>query len=339
MHFRDPLVQQGLDRAHASVGVEATLHRGGVQIVVQRQKTHALMMTHVGAHQNTSLALAGWLPTKVNCLIEAIVVQQPFIAQTTQVLHCLSWHDVDGQQGCIGRYDQLSFFSAALEAQVRHAKGLVLIGSVDVQVTKGRFRDAPGHTMLVSIGDLDLDRLAGGLIQQRIAHRALEQQRHQVLEHGTGPAHQHRLPADLAIWPAHREPVLGRYIPTCDGDKAPQSSFARQQVIIRVIKAIFGQTVANGKELASGIIEKTHINRFGKRTQVAHQVLAHAEHLAREPLSLGEGRVETGEPFASSCVSIGAQVRQTLEQRYRVHLALSQVEQSRNLGKVVLDGR
>ena len=58
---RDAFLKQGLDRAHARVGVEMAPEAVVMQEIGQRQETHALMMRHVGAHDHAALALAAWV--------------------------------------------------------------------------------------------------------------------------------------------------------------------------------------------------------------------------------------------------------------------------------------
>ncbi len=67
-----------------------------------------------------------------------------------------------------------------------------------------------GTRRCAAVGDLDRHRFPRRFVQQRVAIGALEEQRHQIFEHGPGPAEQHPPPADGTVGPAHGEPVLQR---------------------------------------------------------------------------------------------------------------------------------
>ena len=127
----DTFLKQWLNGTHARVGMKTALDRITVQKVVQRQETHALMMRHVGSHDHPTLAFTTRLTAIVHRFVVAIVVQETQPGQASQVLQGLMRRNVHRQKGGIGRDDKL-LLQATFKSELRYAKGLVLIGFVEV---------------------------------------------------------------------------------------------------------------------------------------------------------------------------------------------------------------
>ena len=202
------------------------------------------MMRHVGLYDQPTLALTTRLTAEVHRFVIAVIVQQPQAGQSFQILHGLSRRKVQRQKGGIGRDDDL-FLQAALQSELRYAKGLILIGLVEVQISKGRLRDPPRHTTLAAVGNVDRHRFPRRFIQERVLLGALENQRHQIFEQGPGPAEQHSAPTDCTVGSTHREPMLNRDIAPSDGDETPKPRLTRQEIVVGAIQAAFGNVVAD----------------------------------------------------------------------------------------------
>ena len=195
---RDALLQQRLEGAHPRVAVEAAGKGVAVEEVGQGEKGHPLVMGHVGLDDHPALAVALRLPAEIYRLEVAEIAQEPEPRQPFQVLYRFSRSQAQGQQGGIGGHHQLLVL-ASFQAEFRHAEGVVLVGLFQVQIGEGGLRYAPGDPVFAAIGDLDRHRFPGRLVQERVGVAALEQKRHQVLEHGPGPAQEDPLPADGSV--------------------------------------------------------------------------------------------------------------------------------------------
>ncbi len=85
------------------------------------------------------------------------------------------------------------------------------------------------------------------------------QQRHEVLEHAGRPANQHVAAPGGREGPAQPEPVLLRHVALGDGEEAGQAALAREQVVVGRVKAALGRVVADGEELAAGVVEHREV--------------------------------------------------------------------------------
>ena len=250
---RDPFLEQGLNGPYPGVPVKTTPDRIALEEIGQRQETHALMMGHVGLNDHPPLALTTRWPAEVYRFVVAIILKQPQAGQSFQILHRLSRRQAYGQQGGIGRHDDL-FLQTALQSQLRNAKSLVLVGLVEVQIAVGRLRDPPGHLSPPTIGHLDRHRFPGRFIQEGVSQGVLKNQRHQIFEHRPGPAQQHPAPTDQAVGSTQGKPVFHGHITPGDGDKTPQPRLTRQEVIVGAVQAAFGNVEADGEQPPFGVI-------------------------------------------------------------------------------------
>ena len=77
---RDPLLEQQLGRLDPRIGVEAALHRRGVERVVEREQAHALVMRHVGRRATTPPRGVRRQPLRrvVDRLVEAVAPGEAF---------------------------------------------------------------------------------------------------------------------------------------------------------------------------------------------------------------------------------------------------------------------
>ncbi len=235
------------------------------------------------------------LPAEIHRFEIAVLGQHTQVGQSFEVLHSLDRGDVQGQQGGIGSNHQL-FLKAAFQAEDRYAEGLVLIGLLHVEVGKGRFGNAPWHMVAAAVSNLHCHRFPGRLIEQRIVVGTLEQQWHQVFKHGPGPAEQHPAPADSAVRPTHREPVIQGDISPGDGQKTGKPGLAGQQVVIGVIKAVHRDVIADGEQLAPGFIEKAHVHAGRQFMDISDQSFDHGQGFTGKPLADGKGGQDLVEP-------------------------------------------
>src|SRR4030043_2129217 len=124
------------------------------------------MKRQVGLNDHPTLALTTRLTAEVYRFVVAVIAQQPQAGQSFQILHGLSRRNVQRQKGGIGRTDHL-VLQAALQSELRYAKGLILIGLVEVQISKGRLRDPPRHTTLATVGNVDRPRFPSRPLPKR----------------------------------------------------------------------------------------------------------------------------------------------------------------------------
>ena len=187
---RDALVKQRLDRANARVRVETAPDGIAMDKVDEREESHSLMMGHIRPYDQPALAPATWHTGEVHRFVVAVVVQKPQLGQSSQILHALSRRNVHREKRCVGRDDDI-LLQAALQSELRHAECLVLICLVDVQISKGGFRDPPRHMTLATVGDVDRHRFLRRFVKERVGMSSTGIQGHQIFEHGPRPAEQH----------------------------------------------------------------------------------------------------------------------------------------------------
>ena len=279
-----------------------------MQKVGQCQKRHALVMGHIGLDDHPALfgptrGVTLRLPTEIHGLVIAVIAKQAKAFQPFQIPHGLAGRHLQCQQCCIGGDDQL-FLQTTLQAEGRNAEGLILIGLLQIQIGKGGFGNAPRHMLPLSVSNLDRHGLPDRLVQKRVGIGTLEQERHQILEHGSGPAEQHPLPADGPVRSVQGEPVLQRDIAPGDGDETSQPGLAGQQIIAGSVQTVGGDVVADGEQLALGVVEKPHIHACRQRADVGNQSLSRTQGLSRQPLRGGKGRKKAVEPGRKGCAGL-----------------------------------
>ena len=348
---RDALLEQGLEGAHARVAVEAARERVALEEVGQREERHPLVMGHVRLDDHAALEspardVALRPPAEVHRLVKAEIAQHPQLGQPLQVLHALARRHGERQEGRIGSDHDLfqldllfipgTFVQPALKPQGRNAERLVLVVLVEVLVGEGGLGDAPRHTVRAAVGDLDRHRFPGGLVQKRIAVGALEQKRHQVFEHGPGPAQEHPLPADGPVGASHGEPVLQRDLAAGDGDETPQPRLAGQEIVAGAVHAVGGDVVA--EQFALAVVEKGHVHPGREFPDPAGQELQRPKGLAREPLRRGVRVQHAVEPGGKRRGILWRRSSDLLEYADRLAPALGQLRQRWGYSQVLPDG-
>ena len=135
-----------------------------------------------------------------------------------------------GERGRVGSdHDVLE--QPALEPETGNAEVRVLIGELHVAHVVSRFGDAPGHGALLAVLDLARNHEPAGEIQQAAGGLPHHEQRHQVLEHGTGPRDEGGTAPHGRERPAEQEPVSGRDVALGDGHEASEPRLGGQQVV------------------------------------------------------------------------------------------------------------
>ena len=284
---RDAFLEERLKGTDPWIAVKTARKRIAMQEVGQGQKSHALVMGHIRLDYHPALAHPLRLPAEIHGLVIPVIRKQPQPGQLFQIPHGLIGRQVQGQQGGIGSDDQL-FLQAAFQAEQRNAEGLVLIGFVEVHIAEGGFGNTPRHAPLTAIGDLDLHRFPGRLVQKRVAVGVLEQKRHQVFEHGPGPTEQHPLSADGPIQSAHGKPMLQRDIAPGNGNETPEPRLAGQKIVTGSVQNVGGDIEADGKQFAFPVIEKSHVQGCGQRTNILTEPGRHSQGFPGQPLRGGE---------------------------------------------------
>ena len=125
-----------------------------------------------------------------------------------------------------------------------------------------RFGYARGNATFLTISDLSLDDRAVGFIEQRPGVIAHHQQRHQILKHGAGPGNKRASAIDGGQLATEPEPVFLWHFPLGDGDEAGQARFRSKQIVVRVVRALGRDVVADRKHLPLRIEEKLKIHFF-----------------------------------------------------------------------------
>ena len=164
---RNLFLQEQLDAFDARVGVEAADERLVHQVVVQGQQHHALVVGHVGAHDR--IFLPGGQPAsgEIYRFIQPISAAGIQLLQPLDVLHHCPGRVRQGQNAGIRRDHQV-ISQAALVTQPRHPKSAVLVRLRRIEVIITGFRDPPGSVLLLTIGNLMLDRRPAALFHQRV---------------------------------------------------------------------------------------------------------------------------------------------------------------------------
>ena len=338
----DAFLEQGLKGTHSRIAVKTAGEGVAMEEIGQRQEGHALVMGHVGLDDHPALAPLSAavplrLPAEIHGLKISVFAEQTQCGQPFHIFYGLARCQVQCQQRGIGRHHQL-LFQAALQAEGRDAEGLVLIGSVEVKIGKGGLGYAPGHAVGAAIGHLDRHRLPGRLVEQRIGVGVLEQQRHQVFEHGSGPTEQHPLPADGAVGTAHGKPVFQGNIAPGDGDKAAEPGLTGQEVVTGLVEAIRGDIVTDSEQFALGSIEKLHVHPGRQLLDGNNELLYPSQGLTRQPLRFRKGRQQTVYPGGKPCIDWRRGLPQGRKDTDRIDPALCQGLERGRLQQVTTDG-
>ena len=133
---------------------------------------------------------------EIERLVEAVIPHVTVGDDAAQIRTGGSGLDHQRQRRRIRRDDQI-LSQPALQAQPGDPECAVLVGELDVGGAVPGLRNAPRHATLPAIFDLPPHDRVIRLIQQRIAVRRHDQQRHQVLEHRAAPREQRGFPARM----------------------------------------------------------------------------------------------------------------------------------------------
>ena len=305
---RHALLQQQLGRLHAAVGVEAPHHGGVAQHVRERAERHALVMSEVGAHHDPAtrgrgderrVALARRV---VDRLVVAERTLEPELGETLQVPRRELGVDERGERGRVGRHHQL-VPEPALQAQARHAEGLVLVLARAVDDRERRLGDAPGHLAARGVLHLAAHREGAGAVEQRARVASHQQERRQVLEGGRAPREQHRRAVHARERAAEVEPVLLRHLALRDREEAGDARLGGEQVVARDVEPPrplgVGEAVADREQPALRVVEEAEVHlrdeRLGARGE---RQQAGAQLGVRLADRVGEQRVDVAREIA-----------------------------------------
>ena len=147
---RDTFLQQQLGRLHTCVAMEPVNHPIREQHIREGHKGHPLVVCHVGRHHHTGVGCVGAGCGRVGFPRRVVDrVHEPERAletgggQPAEVCEACGWRHTDGQRRGI-RGDHQLITEAALEAQPRDSKRLVLVVAMPVHQVVGTFGNAPG---------------------------------------------------------------------------------------------------------------------------------------------------------------------------------------------------
>ena len=143
---RHTLLQEHLRGLHAWVGVKALDHDLVAEDVGKRDERHALVVGHEGPHdsplrrvlpcRDAAVRVVGVAVRVVDGVVVAVRSCEPGFAQVPQVLDRLCRLEHRRERRSIGSHHQL-VTQSSLEAQTRHAEGLVLVPAVAVHQVVG----------------------------------------------------------------------------------------------------------------------------------------------------------------------------------------------------------
>ena len=145
----------------------------------------------------------------VDRLVKTVPALQAFGCEALQIFASGLRSDHQGERGGIGRNDQI-LRETALESEVRHTEGAVLIVERRVDGVVSGLGDSPGYAALLCVGDLSPYRRPAGRIEQGVLVARHHQHRHQILEHRTAPRHEDRFVCDAREQSTQCEPAFLR---------------------------------------------------------------------------------------------------------------------------------
>jgi len=254
-----------------------------VEIVVQRQEDHALVMRHVLAHDCVVTAERQAAGREIQRLIEPVDAEAAQPRQVCHVVHDLGRAERQGQQRSV-RCDDGVLGQVALVAQPGHAERAIPVVVVAVQRVEARLGDAPGLSPAPAVGNLVIHGGGRALVQQGPGIGAHEQRGHQVLEHGGAPGQQRTGAVDLGERPGQVHPMAAGHLALGEGHQAGDAGLGCEQVVIVLVQLARGHVVADVKDLALAVEQegKVHLPEvlFGLRLDVGE---ASQEFLAHRP--------------------------------------------------------
>ncbi len=192
--------------------------------------------------------------------------------------------------------------------------------------------------MGASVGDLDRHRFPGRLVQQRVAVRALKQERHQVFEHGPGPAEQNPLPPDSAIRAAQGKPVFQGDIASGNGYETSEARLAGQEIVAGTVKTVCGYVVAYGEQLALGIVQESHGNPVRQFADINFQPFNHRKGFAGQPFAGFKGPDDTVDPGDKGRACRGQLLANFFEEPDRIDPPVGKIEERRRPAQIQTDG-
>ncbi len=130
--------------------------------------------------------------------------------------------DRQGQHRSI-RGDHQIIRQVAFQTQSRNTESFVLIVFQGVDRVVPAFGNAPRHPPLFPVCDLNFDRGFTGVGDQGVFITRHDQERHQILEHGTAPREENRFPLHDGQQTAEGKPALLRQLPLRDGGERGES--------------------------------------------------------------------------------------------------------------------
>ncbi len=213
--------------------------------------------------------------------------QRPHVAQRARRL--------DHRRQCrgVGGDDQVGV-QAALERQVGHPEGPVLVGPEAIADVVGALARSPWHRVASPVGNLTPHCAPVGLIEERLREGAHQEQGHQVLEHRPAPGHQSGLSGGARQLPSEMEPVVDRDVVLGDRHVAGQPRLGGQEVVVRGVQRVAGELVSDGEERPLPVVEEAEVHRVRVAARGGGQRLQASDQLRGPWAGRGE-RAERGE--------------------------------------------
>ena len=275
-HFRRPgtddgdlarhaLLQQEFGRLHHRLGVKPRPHLGVERGIGDGDDGHALMVGHESAHDGALFAFRHTCRGVIQRLVKAVTAERADAGEALQIGARRRRIDHGRQAGRIRRDDEI-VGQSAFQPEAGNAEVGILVGQFQIARIIGRFRNAPGQTLLVRKGDLSPHGQAACRFEQTSRRRPHDQRRHQIFEHRSRPGDQRGAMSDRGRRAAKLKPVAGGKIALGDGEKTRQPRFGGQKVVAVGVERALCRQIADREEVALAVHEKAELHGHRHRT-------------------------------------------------------------------------
>ncbi len=258
---RHALVQQHVRRAHQRICVEAAEPYPVEQRIRERHETHPGVVRHVVVHHGEGVP--GLRPREIERIAETVDPQRSARLQPREVVESVPRRDHRRERSRVRGNHQVAPESA-LEREIGHAEGAVLIGEMAVAKVVRALADPPWHAALVAVCHLTAHHAAIALGQERERIRAHHERRHQILEHAPAPRHQRRFAGCPRERPPKVEPVGDRDVVLRDRDEAREAGLGCEEIVVRLVERVVRHLVSDGEQLARIVVQKIEVHSEGE---------------------------------------------------------------------------
>src|SRR4030095_16980156 len=165
--WRYPLKQQGLNSPDPAIRMETPAHNAAVDDIIDRHKSHALMVSHVGVNDHSFAALLFPLPRIVQRLIKSHPSEHARLFETFKVFYRLHRLDEQRESRRVRRYNQI-VLQASFQAKRRNTERLILINFVNIEAAISGFGNSPWDASFSRVLDLAFHRCFASIFEKRV---------------------------------------------------------------------------------------------------------------------------------------------------------------------------